>query len=256
MGPAQPVQGFRRNAQKSPWPIVPDMTATRDFIAGGYFLTRPVERNDQFMAADLLPEHTLTLSSCLTDPALEFWWNHENVAEAADFGVPSDRWPDLIAWYLDQFESRIGAPGVAYETSVTREFVNRFVPDPAGLVILGCGLDPESAARLITECRTAPDQGEYGVFEMVEKSLSMEAGGILRGFEVVSYEYGLEHSWLCNSLQGDVNEELGIAPNDMGLLDTFEEAATVAEYVNRDEVGAEPGLWLPWLVVEYPLGAT
>lgn len=227
-----------------------------DFVAGGYFLTRPVARNDQFMATDLLPEHILTLSSCLTDVALEFWWNHENVAEAADFGVPSDRWPDLITWYLDQFESHIGAPGVAFSTSVIRGFVNLFVPDPSELVILGGGLNPESAARLLRECRTPAERGEYGVFEMVEKHLSLEAGGILQGFEVVSYEYGLEHSWLCNSLEGDVNEQFGIVPNGMGLLDTFEEAATVAEYVNRDDVAAEPGLWLPWLVVQYPIAAS
>ena len=228
----------------------------REFLAGGYFLTRPIERNDEFMAPDLLPEHILTLSSCLTDVALEFWWSQENVAEAADFGVPSDRWSDLITWYLDRFESRIGAPGVASSVSVIREFVNRFVSDPSGVVILGCGLDTESAARLIRECRTPPERGEYGVFEMVEKHVSVEGGGTPRGFEVVSYEYGLEHSWLCNSLERDVNEQFGIAANGVGLLDTFEEAATVADFVNREDVGAEPGLWLPWLVMEFPIAAS
>ena len=94
------------------------------------------------------------------------------------------------------------------------------------------------------------------MYEMVEKHLPLEARGILQGFKVVSYEYGLEHSWLCNSLEGDVNEQFGIAPNGRGLLDTFEEAATVAEYVNRDDVAAEPGLWLPWLVVQYPIAVS
>jgi hypothetical protein len=42
----------------------------------------------------------------------------------------------------------------------------------------------------------------------------------------------------------------------MGLLDTFEEASRVAEYVNREDVGAEAGLWLPWLVVQYPIAAS
>lgn len=227
--------------------------ADREFLAGGYFLTRLIERNDEFMAPDLLPDRIMTLSSCLTHVALEFWWNQENVAEAADFGVPSDRRPDLITWYLDQFESRIGAPGVAFSTAVLREFVDRFVPDPSGLVILGCGLDAKSAARLIRDRRAPPERGEYGVFEMVEKHVPLEEGGTPQGFEVVSYEYGLEHSWLCNSLERDVHEQFGSEPNGRGLLDTFEEAATVADYVNRDDVGAEPGLWLPWLVVQYPL---
>jgi hypothetical protein len=197
----------------------------------------------------------LSVSGCLADVALEYWWNEDNVVESADFGVPERLRPELITWYLDQFDSRLGAPGVAYSTAVLREFVERFVPDPDELVILGCGLDPDHAARLVRECRTPSERGEYGVFEMIEKRRGLDGGGSPRGFEVLSYEYGLEHSWLCNSLEQEAFEQLGITPNEMGLLDTFEEASRVAEYVNREDVGAEPGLWLPWLIVQYPIAA-
>lgn len=137
-----------------------------------------------------------------------------------------------------------------------REFVERFVPDPAELVILGCGLHPEHAARQVHECRTPSERREYGVFKMIEKRRALEGGGSPRGFEVLSYEYGLEHSWLCNSLEREAFEQLGITPNELGLLDTFENASRVVDYVNRDDVGAEPGLWLPWMVVEYPIAAS
>ncbi len=38
-----------------------------------------------------------------------------------------------------------------------------------------------------------------------------------------------------------------------GFIETFEKAQKCAEYANRDEVGAEPCLWLPWLVLKYKI---
>jgi hypothetical protein len=67
-----------------------------EFLAGGYLLTRPVNRNDAYMGSDLLPEHILSVGSCLADCGLEYWWSEDNVVEAADFGVPKRIWPGLI----------------------------------------------------------------------------------------------------------------------------------------------------------------
>ena len=70
---------------------------------------------------------------------------------------------------------------------------------------------------------------------------------------MLSYEYGIEHSWLCNSLERDAAEQLGVTPNSNGLIDLYDDADRVAEYANRDDVTTEPGLWLPWLIVQYPI---
>jgi len=227
-----------------------------EFLAGGYVLTRPVERDDEYMSSELLPEPILTLSSCLADLALEYWWNEENVAQAADFGVPAPLWPELISRYLDQFGSSLGAPGVAYSPWVIREFVERFVSEPADLVILGCGIAPDHAARLIRDYRTPPERGEYGVFGMIERQVAFEDGGEPLGFEVLSYEYGLEHSWLCNLLEREAAEQFDMAPDPRGFIDSFADATRVADHANRDDIGTEPGLWLPWLVVQYPIAST
>ncbi len=66
------------------------------YVSGGYLLTRPVLRNDRFMSSELLPASFVTLSGCLADFVLEFWWNHENVAGATRFGVSESRLPELI----------------------------------------------------------------------------------------------------------------------------------------------------------------
>jgi len=199
-----------------------------------------------------LPARIYTASSCLTDVALEYWWNEENVARAGDFGVPGNRWPELIAWYTDQFDSGIGAPGVARTPGVIHEFVERFVTDSDDLVLLGLGLSPDHTSDLIANHRTPPERGEYGVFQELERHSPLHPGGDVLGFDVLSYEYGLEHSWLCNSLERTAHDDLGITPNRAGLIDTPEQANDVATMAN-ESTAVEPGLWLPWLLVNYPV---
>lgn len=223
-----------------------------DYVAGGYILTRRVARDDAHHSADLLPAWIVSAGPCLADMALEYWWNEANVAEAAGFGVPESSWPELISWYTEQFETSIGAPGIARSPDVIHEFIDRFVTDRTDLTLLGLGLAPEHARELIDNWRSPPDRGEYGVFEMLERGVSLHPGGTALGYEVISYEYGLEHSWLCNSLETLAHERLGITPNEHGLLASASEAAAVADMAN-DSDAVEPGLWLPWLLVTYSL---
>ena len=37
-----------------------------------------------------------------------------------------------------------------------------------------------------------------------------------------------------------------------GLIGTFAEARKCVKYISRADVGAEPELWLPWLIIDHP----
>ena len=226
-----------------------------NFGAGGYFLSRPVIRDDDYMSTELLPPSFLSLSDCLTDSAFEYWWNEENAAEAAaEFGVGKRRLPDLIDWYRSRLGPELGAPNVAFSTSVIYEFLREFVDDPSGFVILGCGLSEGHRIQLLENHEAPPDMGEYGVFEMLKDASVLEPGGQAMGFEILSYQYGLEHSWLYNSLERVVESQFGFRPNPTtGLLDSYDEAVEIAQFMNLGEIGAEPGTWFPWLVVQYQI---
>lgn len=229
----------------------PGMENGSPFRSGGYFLTRPVTQGDGFIS-DLLPPTLMSLSSCLATFAFEFWWNEENAAEALEFGVPEDRLTDLVAWYRGRFERDLGAPNVAFARSVIHEFLEQFVEDATGLVILGCGLSAEHRTVLLEGARSPAGLGEYGVFEMLERNVPLEPGGRVLGYEPVSYEYGLEHSWICSALETEAQTELGVTPDrETGLLASYREGVSVADYINAAD-GSEPGMWLPWLIVRYP----
>jgi hypothetical protein len=75
-------------------------------------------------------------------------------------------------------------------------------------------------------------------------------GGVGLGFEVVGFEAGRLHSWLCNSLQRDARDNLGIGVNQFGLLDTLDQARAVAMMANRDP-GTEEVDWVAARIIEH-----
>jgi hypothetical protein len=227
---------------------------TAAVTAGGYVLTRRVSRDDRFMASDLLPAAFPSFSPCPAPQAFEYWWDDESASAATDFGVDPGRVGEVARWYRSEFGVRLGAPTIAFFVEAVREFAAQFVADTSGLVLLGSGLAPAHRDRLLAE-RAAPEElGEYGVYEMLQRRRPLATGERVLGFEPLSYQHGLEHSWVCNGLEREAADQLGIRPDaETGLLSTETDAAAVIAMIEQGELGAEPGLWLPWLVVEYPM---
>lgn len=76
----------------------------------------------------------------------------------------------------------------------------------------------------------------------------------LRGYEILGSEIGGGfHSFVCHGFETVYPRLFGLTLNAHGLIATYPEAVEAAASTNRDSTGAEPGLWLPWLVFELPL---
>lgn len=69
----------------------------------------------------------------------------------------------------------------------------------------------------------------------------------------MGYECGMFHSFLCNGLQKDFNNKLGIRPNEYGFFNKYELAKEAADYVFDEGVGAEPACWQAWMICKYEL---
>jgi hypothetical protein len=81
----------------------------------------------------------------------------------------------------------------------------------------------------------------------------MAQGGRVLGFEPLNYNITLGCSWLCNGLESDIARELDIHPNPSGLIEGFTAAQSCLAYITREDVEADPGLWLPWLIVDHSM---
>ena len=222
-----------------------------NFISAGYYITHRVDRPEWAHGdKDLLPEQIVSLSSC---PGVSFqvsWGWGEFDPDALAFGVREDTIDELKRWCTEASDIEIGYPNTFYNLQAAQNFVQRFTArDDMG--VYGLGLHKSLAATFLSD---NIEQAKYGTYQMVSRGVPLQPGGDVLGFEVIGFQYGLAESWLCHGLERDMHEQFGIHPNQHGLLDTYDDAYKVYEWIAEDKqqgTRAEPIPYYPWLVVRY-----
>jgi hypothetical protein len=239
--------------------------ASASYVSAGFLVTRPVPRPDH-SAAELLPDILVSAASDIATFIPDVWaigWCGVATADrrtaAAALGIGSDRVDALVAQVTSLIidASRYGWPNVCYSLDAAREIARVAASDAGALTILELGLAEDQVPALLEASAPPPSLpgeaawGEPGVGVALRRGVPMLVGGRSLGFEPLCFDQGLGCSWLCNGLEVVVARELGIRPNATGLLTDAGEARRAVAYISRDEVGAEPGLWLPWFLTEH-----
>jgi len=235
-----------------------------DEIASGYLILRRMPR-PVYSSSGLLPASVVSVSECICprfpDTSAIDWVqaSEENRSDAlCAVGLASQGHAAARAWATDRFGADFGWPGVFYSAEAALEARDRFLPDARDLAVVGLGL-PSFWLEEFLENATPPPaaegfspQGESGYLETARRREALSAGHRRLGFELLNVHVGqIGCSWLCNGLESHCADTLGIAPNANGLIETAEQARRCRSEISREEVGAEPGPWFPWLLVEY-----
>ncbi len=208
-----------------------------------------------------LPERIVSESNCLktdlTDVWLDAWREREGdmetvYREAHDhFGMDRDGVDKLCLWYQTKPEVDMHAFRTA---SAAEEVVRDLLPRRSDVVIVGVGLPRKYVDELLADDTGPVDGAPAGISELVLDALRRDqplaGGGTALGFEPIVVNGGLSCSWLCNGIDRDADDKLGIKTNKSGLIERLEDADRVVQYI-REDGHAEPGLWLPWLLVRY-----
>lgn len=238
-----------------------------DYISGGYFITKPEDR-DAGRNEDLLPEKLLSFSTCICGHLPDQWmfsWMKMGGPEArkyfaAEDGLAPDQAMAVIEWTTKHYPADVDLE-LFYKLETARDFTNRFLPDNKEQAIYGLGLHRSLTCGFLKECKPHDcqeiDDKEHtnGVYRSIQMCEPIAMGGQVLGFDLLALDpttYNLDHSWLCNGLERDFNEKLGIIPNKLGLVDDFESALGCANLIVHEIIQAEQGQWLPWLIVQYP----
>jgi hypothetical protein len=233
------------------------------FVTGGYFITKPMARPD-FLSVSPgpeMPERFISLSHCFADflPGTWVWedWDKriDRAKEVGKWGIDSGRTTEVIGWVRSRYVSgEMGWIYVFCTLDTPRDFLRHFDVPLDDLVLVGIGLHRRDVSRLM-KSRPKRESAPGGEYLLISKGLDLAPGGTLRGFEpLVLGSGGSFHTWLCNNLPELAFAKKGIRPNAHGFLDRLEDARWVADYVNEDPYQrGEPGLWLPWLVMTYPI---
>jgi hypothetical protein len=221
-----------------------------DYIAGGFFLVPRIPRPDSM--SSMLPPKILTLSNCLADVAPDMWavnwedWTDQDRAnKAAKFGIPARVMPDLVKWFSAEIGP--GFPNAFSSLRVARQFSGYATGNRTP--VIGIGLHGTALQSFEAQLNKDVNQG-LGLLEQLQRRQPLPDGGAVQGYEPLGYSGMHFHTWLCNISPDDVNSRLGICPNENGLISTLEQSTQIVRYLT--ETGAEPAVWEPWIVVEYP----
>ncbi|WP_412538720.1 hypothetical protein R8Z50_23050 [Longispora sp. K20-0274] len=187
------------------------MTSDDGFVLAG-FVAAPRWLPPDAPWTALLPPSVVTVSDCLTD------------------FVPADDDPLTAPWHFELAT----ALAAGRETGARALSMNLAAPEAEVFLTASGGWGPEEF---------------HPLWRRLTQPVAAPTGAVL-GFEVVGFEAGRLHSWLCNSLQRAARDSLGIAVNQVGLLETLEQARAVAAMANRDP-GTEEVDWVAARIVEH-----
>jgi hypothetical protein len=240
------------------------MPALTEFISAGFIITRPVAR-PPYVSADLLPDPILSASGCIANFIPDVWcieWTQDTpesrIENANAFGLDISGLAEVTAWVTPKFGHAVAWPNVLMDIQVARQLVDAFLSTLPDVKVLELALHRSQTDEF---CQAAepprPQQpgcapmGRQGVHEAVLKAEPPTDGGHILGFEPLVFDYCLSCSWLCNHLDTAVAEHLNIRPNQRGFIETFDNACRCVNYIAGGDVAAEPGLWLPWLIIDH-----
>ncbi|MFG3643001.1 hypothetical protein ACGF3C_22330 [Micromonospora sp. NPDC047762] len=203
------------------------MTRTESWILAGFVAGFPWNPAEQDWTADL-PRAVPTVSDCLAD------------LFPAERGIEPWLQPLIEPWYrslqqaADAVRHRPSDSRTAHvlSTSVTVTVATEL----AAMVEMWIGDLPHPIRTNLAQPVAAPP-------------------GRTLGFEVLGFDTGRFHSWLCYRLDTQARDKLGIRTGDAALLTSLDDAQRVADMANNNH-GTHDGTpedvsWFPALITEH-----
>lgn len=228
-------------------------------VSGGYVFIQPIPRTDCWDPR-YHPETVLSASTCLCKQAPADWmfsWckcpGLDRLTEAAHWAIEPTQVKQLAAWMDEALESgKIAWPGMMFSLETAREFADNFLKrTKQRFCLVGMSLPHDLTDRLLESAQDSPDTEWHSPYVAIKQANAPASGGRVMGYEILGYEYGLFHSWLCNNLVPGTCTKLEMKLNAMGFIDDTSMARRAAECCG--DLPAEPVAWLPWLLQAYDI---
>ena len=228
------------------------------YVTGGYFIVREFAR-DRRMDSTNFQGRIVSVSRCLADILPDLWaidWviyeDRERRKKAARFDLTPHAMIKVIEYLTQSLqENETGWPGVFYSLEMAHQFVNAYLDPGCDFKLLGIGLHERLVESFLKNKNLLQENTKYGIYEAVSRREQLDSSGIPLGFEILGYDQGDFHSWLCDGLHLEIEKEFAYGLNQSGLIDNFKEALNASIFIEQEGLNAEPGIWMPWLLVEY-----
>lgn len=219
------------------------------FYLGGYFIIKSIPRTE-WMNHDVLPESILSASSCICDfyPDSSFVFNKSRKIKKKymkEIGIDFFEYKQMEDWLNKESENHFDYPNVFSSPNSANEFRQKFLYNQSGLRIIGVALPKTYKDSFLEE----QDLG-YGICKNINKAMAIDSHSTILGYEILGYEHGGFHSYLCNGLENQYKNKFNYTLNKNGFIETLKEAQVLANYTNEEVKDTEPVRWVPWAILD------
>ncbi len=241
------------------------MIQISDYICGGYFLSCPKQSgyNDPPFPISYLSVSREVRDFVPDSWAIEWVKKYETSEDISKkFDLAPETLKELTKWATENFDKDFGAWSVIFNLETAQFLKKRFLSHLNDTTIFGIGLH-KSLCEDFIKTTTPPEPepgfapiGKMGTHVSVKRKTMFAPDGVVLWFEIINHEkVGLSTSWLEVGLEKNA-EEMKISLNEFGLVENFEDALKLSKSFDEktkpfESVMAEPGPWLPWLLVDY-----
>ncbi len=200
----------------------------------------PTLRKD-YMDEKIVPETVLSVSSCLCKqyPDTSILWGNSEVEKARymdQLGLSLNTVQLFEKWIEEHRNTGdILFPQVFSSLHSAQDFLNRFLIQHPGIRIISIGLPERYKSDFLEDIElfSSKNPEPYGVEKMLLQHHPPEKDGAKKvGYEVLGFDSGSFHSYLCNGLESDFRQHFNFSPNRYGLIDSIEEADRYSDYCN------------------------
>lgn len=225
----------------------------QNFYIGGYYIIKPLPRPNR-MNDNVLHELILSASRCICKfyPDYSVIWN-ESKTQKEEYmkaiGIDGCTYDSMECWLKEEeCANNFDFPDVFnnYESAI--EFCRKFLYNQSDLRVIGVALPAIYRDSFIKE----QNDLRNGICNNLMKYLSIDSHSTILGYEILGFEQGGFHSYICNGLQNEYYKKYKLTLNENGFISSLEEAQTLADYTNEQIEAKEPVLWLPWAILDTP----
>ena len=178
------------------------------YISGGYYIVSPSERAD-YMDKTILPETILSASVCLCDlhPDIDILWGSSEKKKqtySKELNLSNSAFEELEGWVHKKHEDNtFNFPQLFTTVDLAREFKKTFLNRLNDIRIIGIGLQENFVEEFLDEEETLSRAAEerYGIETLLmnKTTMGMEVSK-KKGYEVLGFDSGQFHSYICNGL--------------------------------------------------------
>jgi len=183
------------------------------YISAGFYILSPVGRAS-YMDKELLPEKIVSLSNCICEfhPNINILWggSHLNKQNYSNkLHLSKDSFDEMEKWVLHQFEKDMFLYSNIFTTvNLARDFSGVFLNELDERMIIEIGLPESFVDGFLEDVDTYSKSNKVGLGIdklLINKTpIDVEANSL--GYEVVGFEEGKFHSYICNGLEKDYDD--------------------------------------------------